>query len=225
MSSTLARETLALSQALAGGGVPSPEVRRRGGTRQAQFAGPGRCAGLAQVTSQSHIVDAKSLYDVLSKGIQRVLDKIEGASSRWRSWPTPWPRLAPPSDGCRILRRRAHQRQVVQDQRVSGALDQDVSLHSGAGTGNVEAAVGTTCRLEKEAADDSPEDSADAMVAVECARQTCPLTLEEQRMAGIKRLMADNSNKTKRSNAQLRPSLNWREARLSDSALSNQRRR
>ena len=35
-------------------------------------------------------------------------------------------------------------------------------------------------RPEKEAADDSLEDSADAMVAVECARKAGPLTPEER---------------------------------------------
>ena len=46
----------------------------------------------AQITSQSHIVDPKSLYEMLRRG-SAGSHKTQGAPSRWRSWPTLWPRL------------------------------------------------------------------------------------------------------------------------------------
>ena len=82
-------------------------------------------------------------------------------------------------------------RSAVGMARLSGqggrvGQDQHESLHPVAGASNDETAVGTTtcqtpiARPEKESADDSLEDSADAMVAVECARENRLLDARRQ---------------------------------------------
>ena len=117
------------------------------------------------------------------------------ASNRWAPHP-------PDAHG------RTHQSQVGRDQRGAGALDQDGSLHLVQEQARMEqrseqprlklrsrSAAEQICnessRPEKVAAGDSLEESADAMVAAECARKSW--TVDSRRTPpgkGIKRLMA-----------------------------------
>ena len=111
-----------------------------------------------------------------------------GASIRW----VPSPQL--PADGlskAELFKTNGVLEQLIETGHFTLVQEQ----------ATIETAVGTTtsqnpnricCRQarnessrpEKEAVDDLPEDSADAMVSVESARKTCPLRLELCRMAG-----------------------------------------
>ena len=152
---------------------------------------------LAQVTSPSHIVDTKSLYHVVRKGsagsrqVRRSAVEMAIVADSLRQMGTA------SSDA----RRRTHQCRVGHDQRCAGVRDiktgrltpqqkqakmkqrseqphLKLSPRSAA-----EQTRNESSQREKDAADDSLEDSADAMVAVERARKTGSLTPEERRMA------------------------------------------
>ena len=95
---------------------------------------------LAQVTSPSHIVDAKSFYHVVRKGsagsrkVRRSAVEMAIVADSLRQMSTA------SSDA----RRRTHQCRVGHDQRCAGERDQDWSLHSAAEASKDETAVRTT---------------------------------------------------------------------------------